>query len=208
MGYRDSILIANGYQARYEVREKCRGLGNTTVCRATKNGLEFYAFRDPGHYMRIMAVQNAIPHMAKFFAFVQDVALIERVRGQLLWDLDQLHDIDRIEKQLIEFAEGTTANGLIHGDLRAWNVIADDHRGIRVIDWNLSSFVDQLHAGHELVGPNGHYTQYHPERKWNELAGVDIVDAKLNTSLMRGEIGYREAWPGERPGMLPRWCKP
>ena len=87
MGYRDSILIANGYQARYERREKCRGLGNTTVCHASKDGVDYYAFRDPGHYMRIMAVQDSIPNMAKFSAMVQDVALIEMVRGKVLWEL-------------------------------------------------------------------------------------------------------------------------
>ena len=204
MGHRSSILIPHGYAVKYDNGPKARGFDRANACIATKVGKTFYAFTDRGHYGRIKAVQDAIPHMARIDRIIEDVVLFEKADGKLLWDnLDPMPNIEDIERQLYEFAEGTKKCGLVHGDLRPWNVFF--HKGrITVIDWDLSVFVEDMRPDREPV--KGHYARAHPGRPVHALADIDIVDAGRFARLMRGESTYKEIkW--DRPGWVPQWCR-
>lgn len=204
MGYREDVLRPHGYHVTYTKRPAYRGSDPKVICTATKGGTEYFAFKDPGHYHRIRLVQDSIPHMARMVEEIGDVILLETASGRLLWEIDAAPDPIAIERQLNEFAAGTEKNGLIHGDIRPWNIFVDDHCGISVIDWNLSRFVDDLRLGDDLLV--GHFTNFHKGLKISELARMDLVDAHRIMQLLKGEIRFAQAWP-QNPLWYPAWCK-
>jgi hypothetical protein len=212
MGHRSDVLRAHGFDAQYLQRLKYRGSGLITLCIAEKQGKEFYAFRpEPahfaeGHFRRLMDVQEAIPHMVRISEIIADVVLFEKAPGKLLWETESLpEDVTSIISQLEEFADATKAHGLINGDLRPWNVFLDEHMRVHVIDWDLSSFVDDLHPDQHLV--KGHYRRFHGDVSLPALAEIDPRDAERTGQLLTGKIGYAEAWGSSHPSWLPPWCR-
>jgi RIO1 family len=217
----EDILSPQGYQVEYVTREKYPGSESTTICIATKDGVKHYAFKvcppdHPDHHRRIQTIKDSTPRMAKIVGPIEDVVLSVEARGQNLWGMDICFDPGMVEDQLREFALWTQAHGLIHGDLRPWNVFYDHDFGIQVIDWHLlSAFVDDLlpqdvlpARRSDLLG-DGHYAKFHPtlvER--GDFTEIDLTDARLIGKLLRAEIGLGEAWPGSQSSRRPSWCKP
>lgn len=209
MGYREAVLSAEGYEIKYEEGEKYRGSGakKHRNCIATKGGVRYFAFRisppdHPRHHQRIQSIQGSIPHMARMLEPIQDVVLLEEAHGTNLWHMKAQPDPARIEDQLIEFALATGKHGLIHGDLRPWNVFCDNEQRIEVIDWwFLSSFVSDL-AGErrDLVeGTDAHYVKFHSDLvSQGNFTELDLRDARTIGKLLRGEIELSdaEAWQG------------
>lgn len=150
MGYRESILTPHGYRVTYVRRPGYRGSDPKDICIAEINGVTYYPFKDPGHYGRIRAIQDRIPHMARFTDTIDDVILMEAAPGTLLWEIDSPPDPSIIATQLTEFADATRDQKLIHGDVRPWNVVVNGDV-VRIIDWNLSRFVDDLSLGDDVL---------------------------------------------------------
>jgi len=210
MGHREKILSPLGYTITYREQQKYRGSGVKKLCTAVKDGTTYFAFRvsppdGQDHFRRIERIQDSIPHMARIAGTIEDVVLLEKAHGELLWELAFPPDPALVERQLVEFALATKENHLIHGDLRPWNCFFDDRYGIQVIDWwDLSSFVDDLVGDQprrrDLIEAGKHYARFHPtlvER--GEFTEIDLADAKLIGRLLRGEIelGDTCAWRGE-----------
>jgi hypothetical protein len=211
MGYREAVLSPEGYEIVYQGREKYRGSGGQhRSCVATKGGVRYFAFRichpdSPKHHERIQRIQDSIPHMARMLKPIKDVVLIEEARGENLWHMKTRPDLTRVEGQLIEFARATKRNGLIHGDLRPWNVFCDDEQRVQVIDWwYLSSFIGDLVGDRprrpDLVrGQDAHYAKFHPDLvSQNKFTDIDLADAGIIGKLLRGEIELSDAgaWRG------------
>ena len=129
---------------------------------------------------------------------------MEAAPGQLLWEMDRPPDVSSIERSLYEFSAATHANGLIHGDVRPWNVVVDDQNQIRVIDWNLSCFLDDLRLGDRLL--RGHFAKFHRSLKINEILRIDRIDAERIVALLRGQIRFPQAW-AQNPSWYPAWCQ-
>jgi hypothetical protein len=210
MGYREAILSPLGYQITYHERRKYRGSGLGKQCIAVRDGVTHFAFRicppdSPDHYRRIESIQSTIPHMARIAGTIKDVVLIEKARGELLWELAAAPDSVAVEGQLVEFALSTKKNHLIHGDLRPWNIFFNDTNEVQVIDWwDLSSFVDDLVGDsprrRDLIDPGKHYARLYPKLvARGEFTEIDLADARLIGKLLRGEIDLSDnlAWCGE-----------
>jgi len=182
MRVRESTYTRLGYTVTYEKREKYRGFQGPLldVCHATKDGKKFVAIRTPDSYQKIMQIQASIPHVAQYSEPAGGHILMDHAVGDLVWHLNSAPTaISEIERQLLEFANGARSNGIIHRDVRPWNVFMDDDRKITVIDWGNNQLAD------------------------NDL---DIEDTKRLVRLLRGEITFQEAW-GWTPGWYPAWCK-
>lgn len=142
--------------------------------------------------------------MAPMVGPIKDIVLLEEAHGQMLWEMETSPNPDVVESQLVEFAIAAKNYGLIHGDLRPWNVFFDDDRGIQVIDWwCLSSFVDDLLPRAELpprradLLEEGHYAKFHPDLvAQGKFTEIDLADARLIGRLLRGEIDLSDsqAW--------------
>ena len=182
MRTRESIYVPLGYSVEYVRPQKYKGTSEKKeMCRASKDGQNFYVFHDPGWYTKIMEIQDSIPHMAKFSMPAQGHILLSAAPGVLMSDLDEIQGIDGIERQLLEFADAGQKHRLVHGDIRQWNVLLDSSTGgITVIDWNLSRFGESK---------------------------VDFEDIAKLVKLLKGEIGFHEAWNWKAHD-LPKWCKP
>jgi Phosphotransferase enzyme family len=218
MGHRKSILSPLGYEVAYKDIRKHRGSdAMLRTCFAIKGGVKYYAFKicghdNPDHYRRIQSIQASIPRMVRMEGPIEDVVLLEEARGEILWEVEPVPDPAVVENQLIEFALGTKANQLIHGDLRPWNVFFDKDCGVQVIDWwCVSSFVDDL-IGNEprrrdLI--EGHYARFHANLvAQRNFTVIDLADAHRIGKLLRGDIGFSQAWPASSPWpWYPAWCR-
>jgi hypothetical protein len=92
MGHREEILSPLGYTITYREQQKYRGSGVRKLCTAVKDGVTYFAFRvslpdRPEHYRRIERIQASIPHMARIAGTIEDVVLLEKAPGELLWEL-------------------------------------------------------------------------------------------------------------------------
>jgi hypothetical protein len=181
MDDRESVYTEIGFTVVRVKFQKFRGCQEIKeMCRASKDGKDHFIRKDLGWYTRIMEIQDSIPHMAKFYTPQNGYILSEIAPGELIWNLDYVPHIDRIEKQLGEFARGAKACGLVHGDIRPWNVVQDNQGDIKVIDWNLSRFGE---------------------------SNVDIEDVRKLGCTLRGETGFHQAW-GWGPSEYAKWCRP
>jgi len=181
MRTRESIYVPHGFKVEYVRRQKYKGTPEMReMCQASKGGEEFYVLADPGWYSKIMAVQDSIPHIAKFSMPLNGHILLSAAPGTLMSNLDEIQGIDSIEKQLLEFADAAKKHRLVHGDIRQWNILLDELGSIKVIDWNMSRFGD---------------------------SDVDLQDISKLIRLLKGEIGFTEAW-NWKTSDLPKWCKP
>jgi len=213
MGHRAKVLTAHGYQVAYRTCRKYRGSDEiATQCVAIKGGARFFAFKIchpvcEDHFRRIHSAQASIPNMAPILMPIEDVVLIGEAHGHMLWDLEAAPDPDAVENGLDEFVRGAQAHGLIHGDLRPWNIFFDGERGVQVIDWwSLSSFVDDLvRLGDQaprradLLEREGHYVKFHPDLvAQGKFTEIDQADAMLIGKLVRGHVKLsdQQVWLG------------
>ena len=89
----EDILLREGYQVQYVTREKYPGSGSTTLCIASKAGMNYYAFKvsapdHPDHHRRIRSISDSTPRMAKIVGPIEDVILSVEAKGQNLWAME------------------------------------------------------------------------------------------------------------------------
>ena len=202
MGHRKSKVEPHGYTVNYITRLKYKGSFPSEVCIATKGDRRYFAFHATSQLRRIRDIQDSIPHTSPIADIIDDIVLFDEAKGELLWEIEDLPQKSLIESQLHEFALGTKKNGLIHGDLRPWNIFFHADHGVSVIDWGDSEFVDELRIGHGLMA--GRLNKHHNGQK---IVDVDLIDAERIAQMMRGEIEVEEVWPGTGVTWCPRWCK-
>jgi len=151
-------------------------------------------FWQAGHYQRLSQVQTNIPFVPKLTHLGETIFLMERCQGSLLWEIEDRNAFAPALPSVLEkFVAGARAHGLVHADLRPWNIFYDAASGeFKIIDWGFSFFADQdlnlepfwhirshLHArGHPLATP----------------MQIDSTDAAKTLSVVNGTTSYEEAW--------------
>lgn len=126
------------------------------------------------------------------------LVLTEYVDGRLLWELSgqQRPSLTSVEKRLREFAIAAEAAGLVHGDLRPWNVMLRYEGSVAVLDWGFGFLRDSgpskdtarhLRAG----GHKAPFTQ------------VDHIDAERTVMALRKPERVAELWNAEQPTWYP-----
>lgn len=204
----ESSLTKFGYSLHRISQQKYRGLVPSNHLIATADGVEYFALEVPDYkpnYARLVTVQNQIRHMAQICLPSPEWLLSRRARGANLWDLDTISASSRemIATKLIEFAHDTKRAGVIHADLRPWNVFVDNSGGIEVIDWNLMCFADEIATRPDLM--TGHYKNFNPGLLPDRILDIDMADAQRMARLLKGDIRFEEAWNQSPPG-YPAWC--
>jgi serine/threonine protein kinase len=133
------------------------------------------------------------------------IFVVERAPGVLVWEMeDSLPFVSAIETHLDVFVSSLHQMGLVHGDIRPWNIFYDHEQQVfKVIDWGFSFFIgdnlDQKTSGH--LSGRGHAN--------TPLLQIDSIDAQRTLQVLRGAISYEDAWnhkPHETE-WRPKWAK-
>jgi hypothetical protein len=158
------------------------------------------------HQLKIRSIQHELPIAAQILDVIENkVFVIEQAAGVLLWEIeDGLPSLAFVEEKLNSFVSSMQRVGLVHGDIRPWNIFYDKaNDSVKVIDWGFSFFIgDQLEPktlGH--LQARGHDV--------SNLARVDRVDVERTLRVLDGKLSYEAAWrhgPNEIE-WRPKWAK-
>jgi len=200
MRHRQRILEPLGYTVRYLWQHKFNGQRVSRICIASKDDREFFVHNQQAEfYRKLHGVQGSIPRIAKIERQIEGVTLIERAKGDLLWHFDSPPVAAVVEDQLLEFAAATTLNGLIHADIRPWNIFLDSKQNLTVIDWSQAHF----YGDNIDLQPTHHESAADKSLKINQ---IDTDAAHRVGRLIRREITIQEMGHG-RMNWSPSWCR-
>jgi hypothetical protein len=208
--YNECYLASHGYKCEVRVMATYRGsIYLNKIVTAEKNGqLGFVllpAKEDVQHLLRIKGLEDRLPMAAKIVDVIEDkIFVIERVSGILLWENeDNLPAIDEIKRALGLLVASLQQVGLVHGDIRPWNIFYDANRKqFKVIDWGFSFFLENGPSdktkGH--LDARGHKPPYQD---------VDQIDASKTIQVIEGSLSYEDAWhhPSGEMFWRPKWGK-
>jgi hypothetical protein len=153
--------------------------------------------------LKIKEIQQQLPLAAQITDVVDKVFIVERAPGVLLWEMDDEKAPD-VSGQLYSFVSSLELVGLVHGDIRPWNIFYDAAtKSIKVIDWGFSFFISDGIP----QGALGHirYRGHNP----SQPSTIDLNDADKTLKVLKGEISFESAWnhgPNERD-WWPKWAK-
>lgn len=148
------IAKSFSYKCRIEEKPPYRGYpkGNRFIAIATKSESEYYLSWDGREFFeRLKKVQHKIPLAAKIDKILpvpeygKNIVFVEKVKGKLLWELNESErpKIEEVLRTLNEFIQSIENSGIIHNDIRPWNIIYNlSDNSFKVIDWEYSEFQD------------------------------------------------------------------
>jgi serine/threonine protein kinase len=177
-----------------------------------KDGQEFLVLKVPHwaveHHRRIIQVQNRLPFVPKLSYFQGPIFLMENCRGHLLWEMEDARQFSSLlPSALRSLVAALDRVGLVHADIRPWNIFFDPaSREFRVIDWGFSFFSDC-----DLGAEPFWHLRSHLRARGHSLASpmqVDRLDAEKVLQVVSGGLCYEEAWRHE-PGEIawqPPWA--
>jgi hypothetical protein len=180
---------------------------------AKKNGVSGFVHlsnsdEESKQLLRIKQIQERIPMAAKIVEVIEDrIFVIEKARGVLLWEIEdatRLPEFLEIQNALDSFVASLKSVGLVHGDIRPWNIFYDSGiRTFKIIDWGFSFFSNDGVPGRTRnhLRLRGH-DSLPPET-------VDAADAWKTISVLKGEETFEAAWGHDSSEMLwrPSWAK-
>src|SRR5215216_5568651 len=129
---RKCILKDQGYLCEVEVRHSYKGSRDySTVIRVSKNEVRYLLFKVPfwrvGHFRRIIQNQAQLRMVPKLVHVAESIFLIEECGGTLLWETeDNAQFLNRLPSALAQFVSSLRRIGLVHGDIRPWNIFYDN----------------------------------------------------------------------------------
>jgi len=187
-------LVSHGYKCKVEVRASYRGSPHLSkVITAEKDGHAAFVFlasrEEAQHFLRVRGIQDEVVGAAKIVKVIEErVFIVERAPGTLLWHIeDGLPKAESLRNALDLFVGSLERVGLVHCDLRPWNVFYDPRKGFTVIDWGFSFFTgdsrSEKMSGH--LKASGHTQPF---------LQVDRVDADRIVQLVEGKLGWEDAW--------------
>ena len=203
--HQECILAQKGYNCGVTFRKSYRGaLEVHQIVTADLGDKQGFAFIPPdgrrSHLLKIREVQQQLPLAAQITDVVDRVFIVERAPGVLLWEMDT---VPNIADQLYSFVSSLEAVGLVHADIRPWNIFYDAAtKSIKVIDWGFSFFgwpPDPAIIPH--LDTRGHLLY--------QQSPIDRIDAKKTLEVLRGDISFESAWnhgTNERD-WWPPWAK-
>ncbi len=192
--YDECYLAFHGYKCEAEIRASYRGSTHLAkVLTAKKYGQVGFvclpSHEDAQHFLRIQRIQDRLRGVAKIVDIIEErVFIVERAPGTLLWHIDDgLPDPEAIRSALDSFVGSLEQVGLVHGDLRPWNVFYDARKGFTVIDWGFSFFTRDSRSKKMLghLEASGHKQPF---------LHVDRLDADRIIQLVEGKLGWEDAW--------------
>lgn len=205
--YHECVLSRKGYKCGVTFRKSYRGsLYINQIVTADLGDKQGFAVIPPDdrrpHFLRIKQVQHLVPMAAQITDVVDRIFIIERAPGVLMWEMeDHLPDIT---EQLNSFVSSLEEVGLVHADIRPWNIFYDaTTKNIKVIDWGFSYFT----ADGIYPGTRGHLIAR--GHTISQPSPIDRIDAKKTLQVLRAEISFESAWghgPSERD-WWPNWAK-
>jgi hypothetical protein len=192
--YDECYLASHGYRCEAEIKASYRGSTHLSkVVTAKKDGQVGFVFvashEDAQHFLRLRSIQDAFLGAAKIVDVIENrVFIVERAPGTLLWHIeDGLPEPESFRSALDAFVGSLEQVGLVHGDLRPWNVFYDPRKGFTVIDWGFSFFTGDS----RVMKMSGHFEA---SRHKQPFLHVDKLDADRIVQLVEGRIGWEDAW--------------
>jgi hypothetical protein len=192
--YDKCYLASRGYKCEVGIKASYRGSPSLSiVVTAEKDGQFGFVFLASGeraeHFLRIRNIQHKLPAVAKIVDVIENrIFVVQRAPGTLLWHIeDGLPKPDVVRTALDSLVESLEQLGLVHGDLRPWNVFYDLGKGFTLIDWGFSFFLDRG-PSEELKG------HFEASRHHAPFQNVDRADADRITQLVQGKLGWEDAW--------------
>lgn len=136
-------------------------------------------------------VKNFAPILARLpYDQQQDIALFEWIEGTLLWEIiEQRPSLESIKFTLEEALGKINQQGLIHGDVRPWNIIWNEKQGQPyLIDWDLSQVVgdDKGVKNIEHILLRGYSIK--------SIKEVDLEDLKKSIDCLKDPGSLYRAW--------------
>jgi Phosphotransferase enzyme family len=181
------------------------------IITAEKNGQNGFVILPPDdearQLLRIQSIQCRLPMAAQILDVIESrIFVVARAPGVLLWEMeDGLPARDEIRLALDSLVESLKQVGLVHGDIRPWNVFYDaSHKHYKIIDWGFSFFLDSPPCGKD--SRLGHLAAGRHEPPYSH---VDRDDVNRTIQIIAGELSCEDAW-AHRPDELtwrPKWAK-
>jgi Phosphotransferase enzyme family len=195
----ECILKDQGYSCKVEVRHPYKGnRAYSTVIRASKDRIHYLLFQVPfwrvGHYRRIVQNQHQLKMVPKLVHFAESIFLIEKCEGTLVWETDDNAQFcDQLPSALAQFVSSLGRVGLVHGDIRPWNIFYDrNNKEFKIIDWGFSFFL-----GEDLSKEPLWHLRDHLQARGHDLAKphqVDHTDALKTEQIVKGTLRLEDAW--------------
>jgi hypothetical protein len=209
----ECILKDQGYSCEVEVRPTYKGSRcYSTIIRASKDGNHYLVCKVPfwrvGHYRRIMQNQAQLRMVPKLVHVAESIFLIEQCRGSILWEADENAQFsDQLPSALAQFVSSLGQVGLVHGDIRPWNIFYDrNNKEFKIVDWGFSFFLEEDLSKEPLW-----HLRDHLRARGHNLAKphqVDHTDALKTEQIVKGTLRYEDAWRHQADEMewRPSWA--
>lgn len=143
----------------------------------------------------IRQVQNQIPEAAQILEILQgqgdqDVALIEKLDGTLLWELETNRpQLGMVTEALDTLVLNLQHAHLVHADIRPWNIIYQDRdSSFRCIDWGFAFFL-----GDTKYGKTGAHLSARGHQKTVEKE-IDRIDADRTITVLKCPHCLESLW--------------
>ncbi|HEX5243321.1 MAG TPA: phosphotransferase [Tepidisphaeraceae bacterium] len=206
MSTRKELLEQHGFTV--DVHRQSAFRGHPTIHEihyAERGGWQYVVAKDEAHFGTIQKVLKSVPYASKIVERFDGIAVFERAKGEILWHLETLPDLQIVERSLREFVDALRPFGVAHADIRPWNVMWDDIDGVRVIDWGFPFIHGETRWGDHIVK---HLNSCAGELMVRDVLEVDIIDIRKLMQLLRGEIGLKAAWNYGSGAFSwrPHWC--
>lgn len=120
----------------------------------------------------------------------QDIAVFEWIEGTLLWETSENRpDLTTLQTTLEQTLKQINLQGLIHGDIRPWNIIWNpENQQIYLIDWELSQIIEPT----QNTQPNAHsLLRGHGQ---TELTEIDQRDLAKTIQVLQNPPYLYQAW--------------
>lgn len=208
----EEILRAHGYLPETTVRPSYRGssAGPQPITRVTKEGFKGYAADASAagmleHLRRIESVQDQIPHVARIHEFVDTIVVIEEGTGTLLWELETApQHIATIRAAVEETSRALRQIGLVHADVRPWNLVFEETAGkLTLFDWGYSFFTNEPSFGN--------LDAHLAARGFDRTRGHDITqhDIEACLAILEGSRRPEDIWHHQHWEFWwrPSWCR-
>jgi aminoglycoside phosphotransferase (APT) family kinase protein len=134
------------------------------------------------------------------------VFLVEECAGVLLWENeDNSQFLAQLPAALNQLVDSLGRIGLVHGDIRPWNIFYDNStKGFAIIDWGFSFFLDE-----DLTRPPFWHLRDHLRARGHDIntpQAIDRIDASKTLEVVSGRLRYEDAWKHQSQEM--QWRPP
>ena len=152
-------------------------------------------------------VKNFAPILARLpYDQQQDIALFEWIDGTLLWEkIEQRPCLESIKSILEATIRKINDQGLIHCDIRPWNIIwSDEHQMPFLLDWDLS----QVLMDNKSVKPTEHVL--FRGGSLQDIQELDLEDLKKSNDVLRRPKLINTTWwhtSNDFDWLPPAWTK-